>query len=124
MKRISIDPMVQFYIGAIVTVFTVFANIDPSHYPQGIPHEWGPILLSWDQFLLMFYTPLAAYFGLIASSTPGPLAPADPHIVVVAQKQAAAEDAAIQAGVPPPPPLLVPTSAAPPAPFTWPAKTA
>jgi hypothetical protein len=69
--RFSIDPLTQFYIGAAVTVVSVFANGGVS-MPIGL--EWlAPYLKSYNTTLLQIYAPLAAYLALSTSSAPGPL---------------------------------------------------
>jgi hypothetical protein len=84
---VKISPNTQAIIGAVVAVLSLIAQ-GGLKLPMGIPADWVPIIVSWDNFLIGIYLAAAPIMAGFSSSTPGILAPADPPAVVAAQKVA------------------------------------
>ena len=83
MKKFQISPQVQIIVGIVVAILTLGSK-GALQLPLGIPLSWGPIIQSWDNFILQIYGVVAPFMAAYSSSEPGPLAPPDPPAVVAA----------------------------------------
>ncbi len=83
--KFQISPAVQIWIGVVVAIITLGAK-GTLTLPIGIPETWGPIIQSWDNFILQIYAVIAPVMAAYSNSQPGPLAPPDPPAVVAATR--------------------------------------
>lgn len=81
--KFQISPRAQIIIGAIVAVLTLGSK-GALQLPMGVPASWGPIIQSWDTFILQIYGVVAPVMVAFSNSDPGPLAPQDPPAVKAA----------------------------------------
>ena len=85
--KIQIDPGAQIVVAIGVSVLTAIGK-GAIALPLGVPAWVGDYVVSWSNFVLQLYAPVAAVMLAYSSSRPGPLAPPDPPSVVAAEKAA------------------------------------
>lgn len=81
----QVSARTQAILGAVVAVVTLGSK-GALQLPVGIPAWIGPVIQSWDTFILQIYTVGAPFLLLFSDNDPGPLAPPDPPAVAAAKQ--------------------------------------
>ncbi len=75
--NLQIDPKWDTIISVAVALL-YFAAQGNQALPLGIPHEWGPYIQSWANWLIGLYLVIAPFFPALSAAKPGPLVATPP----------------------------------------------
>ena len=90
----QIDPKFQVIGMYFLAALGVIANLSPSMFPSYIPAGETADIIKTAGLLFAVASGIGGSASLFSSSKPGPLAPADPPVVVAATKLTAANSTA------------------------------
>jgi hypothetical protein len=82
------SPKLGAIFSAVALLISVIAVLSPSAFPSYVPNSVAAAIISTAAFATILLNALNGALHLYSSSAPGPLAPADPAVVLAATRVA------------------------------------